>query len=84
MRVCRAIGPLVTYFSHKKFNFDYIWQVERLLELHFKYLDRVRTVDDQIEREKTVRLSDFVFNTHVQLHISRQGSKLNKTEIQQL
>ena len=29
--------------------------MERLLELHFKYLDRVRTVDDQIEREKTVR-----------------------------
>lgn len=28
-------------------------KVERLLELHFKYLDRVRAVDDQIEREKT-------------------------------
>ncbi|VDI05036.1 Hypothetical predicted protein [Mytilus galloprovincialis] len=27
-------------------------KVERLLELHFKYLDKVRTVDDQIEREK--------------------------------
>ncbi|KAH3776937.1 beta-catenin-like protein 1 [Dreissena polymorpha] len=27
-------------------------KVERLLELHFKYLDKVRAVDDQIEREK--------------------------------
>ncbi|KAH9502422.1 Beta-catenin-like protein 1 [Bulinus truncatus] len=30
-------------------------KVERLLELHFKYLDKVRQCDDQIEREK-VRL----------------------------
>ncbi|XP_052817253.1 beta-catenin-like protein 1 [Mya arenaria] len=28
-------------------------KVERLLELHFKYLDKVRFVDDQIEREKS-------------------------------
>ncbi|GFN91352.1 beta-catenin-like protein 1 [Plakobranchus ocellatus] len=27
-------------------------KVERLLELHFKYLDKVRQCDDQIEREK--------------------------------
>ncbi|KAK3606705.1 hypothetical protein CHS0354_013548 [Potamilus streckersoni] len=27
-------------------------KVERLLELHFKYLDKVRSVDEQIEREK--------------------------------
>ncbi|KAK3086197.1 hypothetical protein FSP39_015083, partial [Pinctada imbricata] len=27
-------------------------KVERLLELHFKYLDKVRRADDQIEREK--------------------------------
>lgn len=27
-------------------------KVERLLELHFKYLDKVRTVDEQIEKEK--------------------------------
>jgi len=32
----------------------YLLQVERLLELHFKYLDKVRAVDDQIEREKSV------------------------------
>ncbi|KAL5021691.1 hypothetical protein ScPMuIL_000846 [Solemya velum] len=28
-------------------------KVKRLLELHFKYLDKVRACDDQIEREKT-------------------------------
>ncbi|XP_060597583.1 beta-catenin-like protein 1 [Ruditapes philippinarum] len=28
-------------------------KVERLLELHFKYLDKVRHVDNQIEREKS-------------------------------
>ncbi|CAE1308722.1 CTNNBL1 [Acanthosepion pharaonis] len=32
-------------------------KVERLLELHFKYLERVRRVDDQIEKEK-MRLTD--------------------------
>jgi hypothetical protein len=34
------------------FNF----KVERLLELHFKYLDKVRHVDNQIEREKSVSI----------------------------
>lgn len=36
-------------------NYIYIsfyCQVERLLELHFKYLDKVRLIDTDIEREK--------------------------------
>ena len=30
------------------------FQVERLMELHFKHLDKVRQCDDDIEREKLV------------------------------
>lgn len=37
------------------------FQVERLMELHFKYLDKVRHCDDQIEREKMVRFYPSVF-----------------------
>ena len=45
----------------------YFPQVERLLELHFKYLDRVRAVDDQIEREKLVRAISCRSNTGIVL-----------------
>ena len=41
-----------------------ILQVERLLELHFKYLDKVRTCDKQIEREKRV---GYFINTDILL-----------------
>lgn len=32
--------------------FNFLFQVERLLELHFKYLDKVRLIDTEIEQEK--------------------------------
>ncbi|CAG2248327.1 CTNNBL1 [Mytilus edulis] len=38
-------------------------KVERLLELHFKYLDKVRTVDDQIERENRYPFPSISFET---------------------
>ena len=31
-------------------------KVERLMELHFKYLDKVRQCDDSIEKEKVVSI----------------------------
>ena len=30
-------------------------KVDRLMELHFKYLDKVRATDERIERQKRVR-----------------------------
>ena len=34
-------------------------KVERLMELHFKYLDKVRQCDDSIEKEKVVSIPCF-------------------------
>ena len=33
-----------------------VFQVDRLMELHFKYLERVRLCDQQIERDKAVNI----------------------------
>ncbi|KAL3858660.1 hypothetical protein ACJMK2_008922 [Sinanodonta woodiana] len=54
-------------------------KVERLLELHFKYLDKVRSVDEQIEREK-IRLKqrgeDLDEDTEDEFYIQRLDAGL--------
>lgn len=34
---------------------EYLFQVDRLMELHFKYLDAMQVADKKIEGEKHVR-----------------------------
>lgn len=35
---------------------EYLFQVDRLMELHFKYLDAMQVADKKIEGEKHVRI----------------------------
>ncbi|PVD20541.1 hypothetical protein C0Q70_18697 [Pomacea canaliculata] len=57
--ICSIIGSLLRHCHGtqrqrllSKFTENDHEKVERLMELHFKYLDKVRHCDDQIEREK--------------------------------
>ena len=36
------------------------FQVDRLMELHFKYLNKVRVADEKIEKEKQVRYAKLI------------------------
>lgn len=47
---CLLVG--LFFFQYWCVLFNFLFQVERLLELHFKYLDKVRLIDTEIEQEK--------------------------------
>lgn len=50
-------------------------QVDRLMELHFKYLEAVQQADKRIEGEKHVSISSFIPFSHPSLLPSQSVSE---------